>query len=108
MKYIFNEQKKNFEKKVINLNNYLKENIEINENEVLKEIVNIIKKISMENGIDIVFSDEQYFLSSDSIDVSVQIYNSINNLNLDLDNHIILYIINNHFYLYLEFSHFWN
>ena len=80
----FNEQKKNFEQKVINLNNYLKENIEINENKILKEIVNIIRKISLENGIDIVFSDEQYFLSSDSIDVSVQIYNSINNLNLDL------------------------
>ena len=57
----FNEQKNIFEQKVNNLNNYLKENIEINENKILKEIVNIIRKISMENGIDIIFSDEQYF-----------------------------------------------
>ena len=80
----FNEQKKNFEQKVINLNNYLKENIEINENKILKEIVNIIKKISMENGIDIVFSDEQYFLTSDTIDISGKIYNDLNKLNIIL------------------------
>ena len=80
----FNEQKKNFEQKVINLNNYLKENIEINENKILKEIVNIIRKISMENGIDIVFSDEQYFLTSDTIDISGKIYNDLNKLNIIL------------------------
>ena len=80
----FNEQKKNFEQKVINLNNYLKENIEINENKILKEIVNIIRKISMENGIDIVFSDEQYFLTSDAIDISGKIYNDLNKLNIIL------------------------
>ena len=80
----FNEQKKNFEKKVNNLNNYLKENIEINENKILKEIVNIIRKISLENGIDIVFSDEQYFLTSDTIDISGKIYNDLNKLNIVL------------------------
>jgi len=80
----FNEQKKNFEKKVNNLNNYLKENIEINENKILKEIVNIIRKISLENGIDIVFSDEQYFLTSDTIDISGKIYNDLNKLNIIL------------------------
>ena len=80
----FNEQKKNFEQKVINLNNYLKENIEINENKILKEIVNIIRKISLENGIDIVFSDEQYFLTSDTMDISGKIYNDLNKLNIIL------------------------
>ena len=80
----FNEQKKNFEQKVNNLNNYLKENIEINENKILKEIVNIIRKISLENGIDIVFSDEQYFLTSDTIDISGKIYNDLNKLNIIL------------------------
>ena len=80
----FNEQKKIFEQKVNNLNNYLKENIETNENKILKEIVNIIRKISIENGIDIVFSDEQYFLTSDTIDISGQIYNDLNKLNIIL------------------------
>ena len=80
----FNEQKNIFEQKVNNLNNYLKENIEINENKILKEIVNIIRKISMENGIDIIFSDEQYFLTSDAIDISGKIYNELNKLNIIL------------------------
>ena len=80
----FNEQKKIFEQKVNNLNNYLKKNIETNENIILKEIVNIIRKISIENGIDIVFSDEQYFLTSDAIDISGQIYNDLNKLNIIL------------------------
>ncbi len=80
----FNEQKNIFEQKVNNLNNYLKQNIEINENKILKEIVNIIRKISIENGIDIVFSDEQYFLTSDAIDISGKIYNELNKLNIIL------------------------
>ena len=80
----FNDQKKVFEKKVIKLNNYLKENIDINEEKILKEIINIVKKISMENSIDIVLSDEQYFLTSDTIDISGEIYNNLNNLNMTL------------------------
>ena len=80
----FNDQKKIFEKKVIKLNNYLKKNIDINEDKILKEIINIVKKISMENSIDIVLSDEQYFLTSDAIDISGQIYNNLNNLNITL------------------------
>jgi len=80
----YNVAKEKFENKVNKLNNYLQENIEVNENKILFHIVKILKKIAEDKGINIVFSDEQYFLSSDSIDVSVQIYNSINNLNLDL------------------------
>ena len=80
----YNVEKDKFENKVNKLNNYLQENIEVNENKILFHIVKILKKIAEDKGINIVFSDEQYFLSSDSIDVSVQIYNSINNLNLDL------------------------
>ena len=80
----YNVAKEKFENKVNKLNNYLQENIEVNENKILFHIVKILKKIAEDKEINIVFSDEQYFLSSDSIDVSVQIYNSINNLNLDL------------------------
>ena len=80
----YNFEKEKFENKVNKLNNYLQKNIEINENKILFHIIEILKKIAEDKGIDIVFSDDQYFLSSDSIDVSVQIYNSINNLILDL------------------------
>ena len=78
----FNEQKKIFEEKVFKLNNYLKENIEVNEKIILNEVINIVKKISIENNIDIVLSDEQYFLTSDVVDISGQIYNNLNNLDI--------------------------
>ena len=38
----------------------------------------------MKNGIDIVLSDEQYFLTSDTIDISGKIYNDLNKLNIIL------------------------
>ena len=76
--------KKNFEEKVNKFNNYLKKSIEVNENIILNEIVKIVKKIAVENEIDIIFSDEQYFLASDNIDISGQIYNELNNLNITL------------------------
>ena len=76
--------KKNFEEKVNKFNRYLKESIEINEKKILNEIVKIVKKIAVENEIDIIFSDEQYFLASDNIDISGQIYNELNNLKINL------------------------
>ena len=81
----FEEKRNNFQKKVNKLNNYLNENIEINEEKILKEIVNIVKIIATENNIDIIFADDQYFLSTDNIDISGQIYNKLNNLNIILE-----------------------
>ena len=80
----FNESKDNFENSVNKLNNYLKENIELTEKKILNEIANIIKEIATENSLDIVFFDEQYFLASDSMDISDQISNNLNNLKIIL------------------------
>ena len=80
----FNESKNNFENSVNKLNNYLKENIELTEKKILNEIANIIKEIATENSLDIVFFDEQYFLASDSMDISDQISNNLNNLKITL------------------------
>ena len=82
---IFNDKKNNFENKVNKLNNYLSTNIEINENKILNEIINIVQKIAMKNDIDIVFSDEQYFLATETINISDQIYKDLNNLEILLE-----------------------
>jgi len=81
----FEEDKKNFENKVNNLNKYITENIEFNENKILKETIEIVKKIAIKNNIDIIFYDDQYFLSSDNIDISGLIFNDLNQLNLSLE-----------------------
>ena len=80
----FNENTKLFEDKVNKLNNYLQENIESNENKILKEIVDIVRSIAIENNIDIILFEEQYFLASDSVDISEQIYNKLNSINITL------------------------
>ena len=80
----FNERKDFFENKVNKLNKYLEENIINNEKIILNEIIKIVKQIAIERNIDIVFSDEQYFLSSDNVDLSGQIYNRLNKLEISL------------------------
>ena len=80
----FNKNKKLFENKVNKLNNYLQENIESNENKILKEIVDIVRSIAIENNIDIILFEEQYFLASDSLDISEQIYNKLKSINITL------------------------
>ena len=62
----------------------MQENIELNENKILKEIVDIVRSIAIENNIDIILFEEQYFLASDAVDISEQIYNKINNINIIL------------------------
>lgn len=78
----FNERKDTFENKVNKLNKYLEENIINNEKIILNEIIKIVRQIATEKNIDIVFSDEQYFLSSENIDLSGQIYNRLNKLQI--------------------------
>ena len=73
-----------FENKVNKLNNYLQENIELNENKILKQIVDIVRSIAIENNIDIILFEEQYFLASDSVDISEQIYKKLKSIDITL------------------------
>ena len=80
----FDIEKQKFEKKVSKLNNYLNENLEKNENIILIQVVNIAKKIAIEKNIEIIFSDDQYFLALDNIDISEKIFKELNILNINL------------------------
>ena len=50
----------------------------------MSEIAKIVERIAVEESIDIILSDEQYFLASDTIDISGYIYNDLNNHNINL------------------------
>ena len=67
---------------------FFSKNIEINKNTIIKQIISYIEKISIKSNIDIVFTEEQYFMSSKKIDISNEIITLIN------DDIIILKIIN--------------
>ena len=54
---------------------------------MIKQIISYIEKISIKYNIDIIFTEEQYFMSSKKIDISNEIITLIN------DDIIILKII---------------
>ena len=81
---VFNKEKIIFENKVHKLNNFIQENINVNEDIILKEIINIVKIIATKKNIDIVFYDEQYFLSSETVDISKIIFEELSNLDISL------------------------
>ena len=81
----FNIKKNIFEEKVEKLNTYLQKNIEINENIIFNEIKKIVKNIAIEEKIDIILSDDQYFLSSDEYDISEKIYIKLNKSDISLE-----------------------
>ena len=80
----FNIEKNSFESEVDKYNNYIQSNLEFNENIILNEIFQIVEKIVIENKIDLVLNENQYYLSSDDINISNIITQKLNNTKLEL------------------------
>mgnify|MGYP001159953175 CR=1 FL=1 len=88
----YNQQIENYNNLVNSLknkfdeyNNHINMNIEKNRNIVINEIIKITKKISLSNNFDIILNEDQYFLSSDNVDVSNQIIEMLNEKKLNLE-----------------------
>ena len=84
----YNDQLKILDKEVTRINLFFSKNIEFNKNIIIKQIISYIENISIKSDIDIILTEEQYFMSSKKIDISNQIIDLLNN---DL---ILLKIIN--------------
>ena len=81
----FNILSDKFKSKIDKYNNILKLNIEKNEKKISDEIANIVKDISINQNIDLVFADNQYFISSMDIDISDLIIQDLNKRELNLE-----------------------
>ena len=81
----FNILSDQFKLKIDKYNNILKINIENNEKIITDEIANIVKEISINKNIDLVFADNQYFISSMDIDISDLIIQYLNKKELNLE-----------------------
>ena len=81
----FNILSDKFKSKIDKYNNILKLNIENNEKKISDEIASIVKKISINKNIDLVFADNQYFISSLEIDISDLIIQDLNKRKLNLE-----------------------
>ena len=75
----YNDQVKLLDQEVKNINLFFSKNIEINKNIIIKQIISYIENISTKSDIDIILTEDQYFMSSKKIDISDQIINLINN-----------------------------
>ena len=74
----YNNKLKILDEEVNEINLFFSKNIEINKNTIIKQIINYIEKISIKSNIDIIFTEEQYFMSSKKIDISNEIITLIN------------------------------
>ena len=80
----FQIEKNNFELKIDKYNSYIQSNIEFNEKIILDEILIIVRNIAIEKKIDLVLNENQYYLSSDDINISNIITQKLNKTKLEL------------------------
>ena len=74
----YNDQLKILDKEVTRINLFFSKNIEFNKNIIIKQIISYIENISIKSDIDIILTEEQYFMSSKKIDISNEIINLLN------------------------------
>ena len=74
-----------FKEKFDEFNNHINMNMEHNKKILINEIVEITKKLSLNQNFDIILNEDQYFLASDNIDISNQIIEILNKKKLDLE-----------------------
>ena len=74
----YNDQLNNLDQEVKKINLFFSKNIEINKNIIIKQIISYIENISINSNIDIILTEEQYFMSSKQIDISNKIINLLN------------------------------
>lgn len=75
----------NFKEEINSFNSYFSQNIDINRNLIINQIIEIVKNISKDNFIDLIIDERNYFLSSDKIDVSLNVIEIINQRNINFN-----------------------
>ena len=63
----------------------MEKNINFNQKKIIDEIYLLVKDISLNNKIDLVLNEDQYFIASENIDISELVLNKLNNKKLNLE-----------------------
>ena len=79
----FNNDTNIYMSKINHYENYLNMNMNENEKKILKIISEIVEKYSKQNSIDLIFNEDQYFISSSSIDISDIVIEKLNDQKID-------------------------
>lgn len=81
----YNDKLENFAKNVDNFNSHYQNEIIKIRNSILKEIINLVEKYAKQNKIDLVMDSESYLMASNNINITQQIQEELNKIELELD-----------------------
>jgi Skp family chaperone for outer membrane proteins len=79
----YNINLQNFNTKIKIFNDHYENQINVLKNNILSEIIKLLKKFSIDNQIDLILDSNNYILSSNSIDITSLIQEELNNINFD-------------------------
>ena len=82
---IYNQNLQNFNYEIKKFNDHYESQINNLKNIILKKIIEIIKKYSLDNQIDLILDSNSYILSSNSIDITEIMQEKLNTLNFDIN-----------------------
>ena len=82
---IYNNEVELYQDKIEKYNFLLEQNININQKIIIDEIFILVKDISINNKIDLVLNEDQYFIASENNDISKLVLNKLNDRKLNLE-----------------------
>ena len=80
---IYNDNFKKFNEKINKFNSHYENQINVLKNNILENILEILKEYSLDNQIDLILDSNNYILSSNSINITNIILDDLNKLNTD-------------------------
>ena len=75
---LFNSEAQKYQIQIDNFNTLINENIEMNKKIILEKIYKYVQEISAQSNFILVFNEDQYFLASNTIDISNLIVEKLN------------------------------
>ena len=80
----YNLKLNNFNIEIDKFNKHYENQINISKNKILQNILEILKKYSLDNQIDLILDSNNYILSSNSIDITEIILDELNKTNIEI------------------------
>ena len=80
---IYNDNFKKFNEQINKFNSHYENQINVLKNNILENILEILKEYSLDNQIDLILDSNNYILSSNSINITNIILDDLNKLNTD-------------------------
>tara|TARA_Y100000590_G_scaffold79115_1_gene87896 strand:+ start:494 stop:1021 length:528 start_codon:yes stop_codon:yes gene_type:complete len=79
----FNIEANNFQVRVDKINKQIENYLKTNKSILINEVAEIVREISEENNTDIIFNENQYFLSNSKIDLTNLVIERLGNKKID-------------------------